>query len=406
MTEQRGELPELTPAQGEIMEIIWDCGEVSASEVRRILARTREVARNTVRTLLERMEEKGWITHREEGRTFLYAAAQPREATIGQKVQEIVETVCGGSAEALVTARARLSRAQCRRADEDPSDARPGPSDQEREGRFVMSTLMNEYPGDRALNCFLIVALGVAVLSSAAWVVSWRLPRRPATRHLVLVSALFCCLGMPLLAMIFTATGWTLIAIPLLTDPPAGSEPDRALVMAAHTWVGPATHGSAESIVKRRLSPQTEALLGASPSGLDPSHRGSGESTHRAAGVAVGSGGKPPEVPDLERGINPGAGSARYRAAATLVLIAWGFGSVLLLLNLARNYGLIRRLCRATSSMGVEALQLMVDDVSRLLDVRRLPRVVVSRRVMTPFAVGFRSTDRRPPGAITRGGQR
>jgi BlaI family penicillinase repressor len=104
MAEKRRELPELTPAQGEIMDIIWDCGEVSASEVRRILSRTRKVARNTVRTLLERMEEKGWITHREDGRTFLYASAQPRETTIGQKVQEVVETVCGGSAEALVTA--------------------------------------------------------------------------------------------------------------------------------------------------------------------------------------------------------------------------------------------------------------------------------------------------------------
>ena len=68
------------------------------------MARTRSVARNTVRTLLERMEEKGWITHREEGRTFLYSAAQPRQATIGQRVREVVETVCGGSAEALVTA--------------------------------------------------------------------------------------------------------------------------------------------------------------------------------------------------------------------------------------------------------------------------------------------------------------
>ncbi len=104
MAKKRRELPGLTPAQGEIMEIIWERGEVSASDVRRVLARTRKVARNTVRTLLERMEEKGWITHREEGRTFLYSAAQPRQVTIGQKVREVVETVCGGSAEALVTA--------------------------------------------------------------------------------------------------------------------------------------------------------------------------------------------------------------------------------------------------------------------------------------------------------------
>jgi predicted transcriptional regulator len=104
MAKNRRELPELTPAQGEIMDIVWARGEVSASEVRRVLSRTRKVARNTVRTLLERMEEKGWIKHREEGRTFLYTAAQPREATIGQKVHKVVETVCGGSAEALVTA--------------------------------------------------------------------------------------------------------------------------------------------------------------------------------------------------------------------------------------------------------------------------------------------------------------
>jgi predicted transcriptional regulator len=104
MAKKRLELPELSPAQGEIMNIVWERGEVSASEVRRALSRTRTVARNTVRTLLERMEEKGWLKHRAEGRTFFYRAARPRQETIGQKVHKIVETVCGGSAETLVTA--------------------------------------------------------------------------------------------------------------------------------------------------------------------------------------------------------------------------------------------------------------------------------------------------------------
>jgi BlaI family penicillinase repressor len=98
------DLPELSPGQREIMEIVWERGEVTANEVRRVLSRTRQVARNTVRTLLERMEDKGWLEHRADGRTFLYSAARPRHATIGQKVREIVETVCGGSPETLVTA--------------------------------------------------------------------------------------------------------------------------------------------------------------------------------------------------------------------------------------------------------------------------------------------------------------
>jgi predicted transcriptional regulator len=98
------DLPDLSPAQREIMDIVWQRGEVTANEVRRVLSRTRKVARNTVRTLLERMEDKGWLEHRSEGRTFLYRAARPRHDTIGQKVREIVETVCGGSPETLVSA--------------------------------------------------------------------------------------------------------------------------------------------------------------------------------------------------------------------------------------------------------------------------------------------------------------
>jgi BlaI family penicillinase repressor len=101
---KQSDLPELSPAQREIMDIVWERGEVTANEVRRVLSRSRTVARNTVRTLLERMEDKGWLKHRAEGRTFLYTAARPRHDTIGQKVREIVETVCGGSPETLVSA--------------------------------------------------------------------------------------------------------------------------------------------------------------------------------------------------------------------------------------------------------------------------------------------------------------
>ena len=104
MTTKRPTLPGLSQSQREIMEIVWDRGEVSAVEVREILSTKRDLAKNTVRTLLDRMEEKGWLKHREDGRTYLYSAAQPREASIGQKVLEVVEHVCGGSPEELVTA--------------------------------------------------------------------------------------------------------------------------------------------------------------------------------------------------------------------------------------------------------------------------------------------------------------
>src|SRR6187399_1338322 len=104
MNKNNSHLPSLSRSQREIMEIVWDRGEVSANDVRDILSVTRDLAKNTVRTLLERMEVKGWLKHREDGRTFLYSAIQPREASVGQKVLEVVDQLCGGSPEELVTA--------------------------------------------------------------------------------------------------------------------------------------------------------------------------------------------------------------------------------------------------------------------------------------------------------------
>ena len=93
---------DLSAAERQVMEVVWDRGEVTAKEARDALQR--EVARNTVRTLLERMEEKGWVVHREVGRAYMYRAARPREESIGRKVRELVDTLCRGSAESLVAA--------------------------------------------------------------------------------------------------------------------------------------------------------------------------------------------------------------------------------------------------------------------------------------------------------------
>jgi len=94
----------LSKSQREIMDIVWDRGEISAIEVRELLAKRREVARETVRTLLTRMEEKGWLKHRTIGRTYFYSATVERETNVGQRAVELIDSLCGGSAERLMTA--------------------------------------------------------------------------------------------------------------------------------------------------------------------------------------------------------------------------------------------------------------------------------------------------------------
>lgn len=96
--------PPLSAAQLEIMEIVWDRGEVAVSEAWEALAARRPVARNTVLTTLMRLEGKGWLKHRTVGRTFFYSATRPRVATMGRMVRQMVDDTFGGSAEGLVMA--------------------------------------------------------------------------------------------------------------------------------------------------------------------------------------------------------------------------------------------------------------------------------------------------------------
>lgn len=54
------------------MRVLWDKGEASATQVRQALERSRKLAITTVSTLLVRLEKKGVVSHRSEGRTFVY----------------------------------------------------------------------------------------------------------------------------------------------------------------------------------------------------------------------------------------------------------------------------------------------------------------------------------------------
>jgi BlaI family penicillinase repressor len=94
----------LSDKQREIMEVVWELGQASVFEVRDQLSKHRDVARNTVRTMMERLEEKGWLTHRVIGRTYFYTAIIPRHVSLGERVVDIVDKACGGKPENLMTA--------------------------------------------------------------------------------------------------------------------------------------------------------------------------------------------------------------------------------------------------------------------------------------------------------------
>jgi predicted transcriptional regulator len=97
-------LPALSEAQLEIMHVVWEGGEVTVTDVWNVLAGRRPVARNTVLTLMDRLEKKGWLRRRADGQTHYFSAAAPREDTLRQVVGRLVDAAFAGSAEGLVLA--------------------------------------------------------------------------------------------------------------------------------------------------------------------------------------------------------------------------------------------------------------------------------------------------------------
>ncbi len=88
---------ELGELQREIVKIVWAEAPVTAETVRQRLSRP--LKESTVRTVLRRLEEKGYITHTVEGRTYVYDTAKPRGQVAARAVQRIVDWICNGSVE-------------------------------------------------------------------------------------------------------------------------------------------------------------------------------------------------------------------------------------------------------------------------------------------------------------------
>ena len=91
-----GELEQL------VMDYIWSRGPATAEGCREALAPRRPMKDSTVRTVLRRLEEKGYLSHQVDRRTFVYRATQPRRHVAARAVQSIIDRFCGGSVEQLL----------------------------------------------------------------------------------------------------------------------------------------------------------------------------------------------------------------------------------------------------------------------------------------------------------------
>ena len=94
--------PRPTPAELEILSVLWEHGPSSVREVQAHLAKSRSSGYTTVLKLLQIMAGKGLVTRDASERSHVYRAAIAREKTQRQLVNDLLERAFGGSASQLI----------------------------------------------------------------------------------------------------------------------------------------------------------------------------------------------------------------------------------------------------------------------------------------------------------------
>jgi BlaI family transcriptional regulator, penicillinase repressor len=89
------------PLELECLKALWALGEGTVRDVREVLVGQRNLAYTTVMTVLDRLEKRGGVSRRKNGRSFVYQPRATQEALRKYAVKELVDQFFGGSEDAL-----------------------------------------------------------------------------------------------------------------------------------------------------------------------------------------------------------------------------------------------------------------------------------------------------------------
>ncbi|MGH8328497.1 MAG: BlaI/MecI/CopY family transcriptional regulator [Steroidobacteraceae bacterium] len=123
----RHQITDLGELEREVLGLVWKHGSISADAVQRQLGRA--LKESTVRTVLKRLEAKGYLKHTIERRAFIYKAKESRAVAAARAVKGIADRFCNGSVQevlaGMVDARI-LDRGELERLAEAISHAKGG----------------------------------------------------------------------------------------------------------------------------------------------------------------------------------------------------------------------------------------------------------------------------------------
>jgi BlaI family transcriptional regulator, penicillinase repressor len=93
----------LTELQQAILDRLWSRGPATADQIREALLPAHRLKDSSVRTLLRRLEARGFVSRRLEKKTFVYEATMAPKRVAAHSVRQIIERFWSGSAEQFLT---------------------------------------------------------------------------------------------------------------------------------------------------------------------------------------------------------------------------------------------------------------------------------------------------------------
>jgi BlaI family penicillinase repressor len=93
----------LTDLENDVMQAVWSIAPCTVEAVHQIVSRKHKLKETSTRTLLRRLEKKGYLTHESDGRAYVYRSVEPARSLAARAVKQIIDRFCRGSVEELVS---------------------------------------------------------------------------------------------------------------------------------------------------------------------------------------------------------------------------------------------------------------------------------------------------------------
>jgi BlaI family transcriptional regulator, penicillinase repressor len=95
--------PALSDLEHQVMQAVWAAGPCTVDAVHQVVSRRRDLKDVTIRTVLRRLEQKGYVAHDIEGRAFVYRAVEAPRSVAARAIRHILDRFCHGSVEELIS---------------------------------------------------------------------------------------------------------------------------------------------------------------------------------------------------------------------------------------------------------------------------------------------------------------